>query len=364
MKSTTAKILCTIAILMLTFAVMLTLGSCSGEIIQGEQGIPGIQGLKGSDGLTPFIGENGNWWIGENDTGVCATGRDGRDGIDGKDGAAGTPGENGAPGNNGNDGAPGRHVTSFTINTDGELLVLYSDDTTQNLGKIVPEDGKDGSSVENVEIRNDELVITMTDGKVFYIDNIKGEDAIQPMIRINGDTKQWEVSYDRGDTWEDLGCTAVGDNANDAAAPLLRINSETTRWEVSYDNGDSWEDLGFSAGANDGKDGITPLIRINESSKEWEISYNNGEEWVSLGYNASAQQGLMGVTPMLRLNYDTRQWEVSYDNGDTWQDAGYSGRNEQEINERVIVNIEIVDGYLWVTYEDSDTPVNMGKIPS
>ena len=27
---------------------------------------------SGKDGLTPFIGENGNWWIGEKDTGVKA----------------------------------------------------------------------------------------------------------------------------------------------------------------------------------------------------------------------------------------------------------------------------------------------------
>ncbi len=30
--------------------------------------------LKGSDGLTPHIGENGNWHIGDQDTGVRATG--------------------------------------------------------------------------------------------------------------------------------------------------------------------------------------------------------------------------------------------------------------------------------------------------
>ena len=31
-----------------------------------------IVGADGKDGLTPFIGENGNWWIGEKDTGVKA----------------------------------------------------------------------------------------------------------------------------------------------------------------------------------------------------------------------------------------------------------------------------------------------------
>lgn len=31
-----------------------------------------VVGADGKDGLTPFIGENGNWWIGEKDTGVKA----------------------------------------------------------------------------------------------------------------------------------------------------------------------------------------------------------------------------------------------------------------------------------------------------
>ena len=31
-----------------------------------------ILALKGDNGLTPFIGENGNWFVGTLDTGVCA----------------------------------------------------------------------------------------------------------------------------------------------------------------------------------------------------------------------------------------------------------------------------------------------------
>lgn len=34
--------------------------------------------IKGADGQTPYIGENGNWWIGETDTGVKARGEDGK----------------------------------------------------------------------------------------------------------------------------------------------------------------------------------------------------------------------------------------------------------------------------------------------
>lgn len=54
-------------------------------------GVPGGGGTgkPGTDGITPHIGENGNWYIGETDTGVKAQGKDG------KDGDPGTPGKDG-----------------------------------------------------------------------------------------------------------------------------------------------------------------------------------------------------------------------------------------------------------------------------
>lgn len=50
------------------------------------------QGPQGDPGLTPFIGENGNWWIGDTDTGVKAAGTDGEDGDDGTTPHIGTNG--------------------------------------------------------------------------------------------------------------------------------------------------------------------------------------------------------------------------------------------------------------------------------
>ncbi len=39
---------------------------------KGDQGESGNDGIDGKDGDTPYIGENGNWWIGGSDTGVRA----------------------------------------------------------------------------------------------------------------------------------------------------------------------------------------------------------------------------------------------------------------------------------------------------
>ena len=38
----------------------------------GEEGKNGADGQDGADGKTPYIGENGNWWIGDSDTGIKA----------------------------------------------------------------------------------------------------------------------------------------------------------------------------------------------------------------------------------------------------------------------------------------------------
>lgn len=39
---------------------------------QLKYGKDGDKGEDGADGLTPYIGANGNWWIGINDTGIQA----------------------------------------------------------------------------------------------------------------------------------------------------------------------------------------------------------------------------------------------------------------------------------------------------
>ena len=41
--------------------------------------------LKGEDGLTPYVGENNNWWIGDIDIGVLARGTDGYTPVKGVD---------------------------------------------------------------------------------------------------------------------------------------------------------------------------------------------------------------------------------------------------------------------------------------
>ncbi len=98
------KLLATLVTLVMIVSSLAVLTSCS----------------AGKDGLTPTIGENGNWFIGEEDTGVPATGPKGDKGDKGDQGFAGYDGEDGANGADGADGA----TPTFRLN-DGVLEVSY-----------------------------------------------------------------------------------------------------------------------------------------------------------------------------------------------------------------------------------------------
>ncbi len=51
--------------------------------LKGKPGENGLPGVNGEDGETPYVGDNGNWYIGENDTGKPSRGAKGEPGADG-----------------------------------------------------------------------------------------------------------------------------------------------------------------------------------------------------------------------------------------------------------------------------------------
>ena len=69
------KLFSVILVLALLLTSIFTFTSCNDEnTTQSEQSVvQGEKGEKGEDGKTPYIGENGNWWIGNKDTGVPVT---------------------------------------------------------------------------------------------------------------------------------------------------------------------------------------------------------------------------------------------------------------------------------------------------
>jgi len=188
-----------------------------------------INGEDGENGLTPYIDENGNWWIGETDTGVKATGEDGEDGIDGitpqlrintetnewevsldngatwsstgvkatgekgdkgdkgDTGEQGEKGDKGDKGDQGEKGDAGVGIKSAALDQDGNLIITLTDDSIQNLGKIVGtngtdgadgSDGKDGVGVKSAALdQNGDLIITLTNDTVFNLGTVLGTNG-------------------------------------------------------------------------------------------------------------------------------------------------------------------------------------------
>ena len=74
---------------------------------KGDKGDNGANGVNGSDGITPHIDSvTKHWFIGETDTGILA------EGVDGKS------------------------IKSITKDDNNNIIVTFSDNTTQNIGKL------------------------------------------------------------------------------------------------------------------------------------------------------------------------------------------------------------------------------------
>lgn len=146
----------------------------------GKDGVDGSPGAAGADGVTPTIGDNGNWFIGNTDTGKPSRGADGAkgvDGTDGKDGANGKDGTNGitprigtngnwylgdtdtgkpsrgdkgdrgADGKDGTDGSPGADGVTPAIGENGNWFVGNTDTGKPSRGEngVTPHIGDNGN---------------------------------------------------------------------------------------------------------------------------------------------------------------------------------------------------------------------------
>lgn len=135
----------------------------------GANGKDGTDGAQGAPGLTPSIGGNGNWWLGNTDTGVRAagtTGATGAAGATGATGATGAAGRNGTDGKDGKDGKDGVGIREVSLNDSGELIVALTDGTETNLGKITGEDGAPGVGISSVQVgENGMLTVTLSNGE-------------------------------------------------------------------------------------------------------------------------------------------------------------------------------------------------------
>ena len=114
----------------------------------GTNGQDGQPGQNGQPGLTPRIGENGNWWVGNTDLGVKAQGNPGANGQDGQPGRDGQPGQPGRDGQNGQPGRDGQNGETPRIGDNGNWWIGNEDTGKPARGAQGPQ-GNPGTNGQN-----------------------------------------------------------------------------------------------------------------------------------------------------------------------------------------------------------------------
>ena len=182
----------------------------SGEFngADGKDGTNGVDGADGENGATfiPTVSSDGMLsWSNDkgldNPTPINVKGADGADGTNGKDGT------------NGTDGKDGVGVSKSEINSNGELVITYSDGTSTTLGVVVGakgqdgqdgangkdgvngSDGNDGVGISSASINDSgELVIVLTDETSLNLGVVVGKDGTNGVDGTNGSDGQDGVS--------------------------------------------------------------------------------------------------------------------------------------------------------------------------
>ena len=311
----------------------------------------GDDGKPGKDGETPYIGENGNWWIGFTDTKVKAAGTDGKDGEKGEDGETPYIGENGnwwigetdtgvkAAGTDGTNGTNGVDGLTPSIGENGNWWIGATD-TGVKAAATDGADGKDGA------------------------DGTNGVDGRTPQLKI-GDDNLWYVSYDNGQNWESLNVKATGEMGATGAQGEKGDKGDQGEQGIQGvqgekgDKGDQGEQgiQGVQGEKGDKGDQGAQGIQGVQGEKgdkgdqgKQGIQGVQGEKGDAGADGASGQNGTNGINGKNGVNGQDGQ------NGQDGKD-GQDGTAGRGIDNAMIDN----DGYLILTMTDGTT-INAGLV--
>ena len=311
----------------------------------------GDNGKPGKDGETPYIGENGNWWIGFTDTKVKAAGTDGKDGEKGEDGETPYIGENGnwwigetdtgvkAVGTDGADGKDGADGLTPSIGENGNWWIGATDTGVKAAGTDGTNgtNGADGLTPSIGENGNWWIGETDTGVKAAGTDGADGKDGADgtngvdgrtPQLKI-GDDNLWYVSYDNGQNWESLNVKATGEMGATGAQGEKGDKGDQGEQGIQGVQGEKGDK------GDQGKQGIQGV---------------QGEKGDAGADGASGQNGTNGINGKNGVNGQDGQ------NGQDGKD-GQDGTAGRGIDNAMIDN----DGYLILTMTDGTT-INAGLV--
>ena len=82
---------------------------------------------------------------------------------------------------------PRPQITDFMVDSNGNLVIIYSDGSKKTVDDIKLEDGKDGIGISEISLNeNGELILTFSDGESQNLGKILGEDGVNGSNGIDG----------------------------------------------------------------------------------------------------------------------------------------------------------------------------------
>lgn len=315
---------------------------------------PDAMGKNGADGLTPEceITTTGNVH-----TITFTTGDQIKSFqlVDGKDGANGKDGKNGTNGTNGTNGIS---VTSAKINTQNHLIMTLSNGTTVDCGNIDSE----ALEIHKIEILNDQLTVTMSDGSIKKLGNVKGAPGrgIDKMV-LDENTHEIMVYYDDG-TSNNAGLIQgiKGDKGDKGDTGTGLTNLDITDGEniiATYADG-STQNLGTITGAkgdkgDPGKNGTSISAVSADKNKNLIVTLSDGQKFNLGSYVGPTGRGIKSVG--VNGNYELI---LTMTDGTIIN----TGKLEVNVKDIFVTDAKLNDeGELIFTFSDGSTQ-NNGKI--
>ena len=217
---------------------------------QGETGPQGDPGPAGADGVTPTIGENGNWYLGETDTGKPSRGGQGPKGDTGDQGPQGLPGPTGP-------GVP-------TGGTTGQVLSKTGDGDYETAWKDAPSGG--GGIPELIGTQEAPVLLynIIETGIYKIIGSYKKTEAGNPTNNDGGSLILYVDKDEEGNITQRFWNTKTAFNMQARVSLAFAGGAENLK-NVSFDD--------FKMASNLQRDGSTKFV--NASSLRNSIGYND-----------------------------------------------------------------------------------------
>lgn len=249
----------------------------SGKIVASMIAPKGAKGDPGEDGITPTIGENGNWYLDEIDTGKPSRG---------------LPGEKGETGET---GSTGNGIESITLSsTSGKIktyTILFTNGTTTTFNVSDGEDGSIGHEGKGLEFNwsGTQLGVRVEGATEYTYVDLKGSKGDTGADGQDGTDGRGIVSITR--------TSGTGDAGTTDTYTITYTDSTTSTFDVV--NGAN------GTNGTNGTDGVSPTVTTSKSGKVTTITITDSQGT----HTATILDGAdgSGSGDMLKSTYDKNE---------------------------------------------------------